>query len=190
MRKRKEKSKVVYSIEVGSCHENISSCLKSENLSGLLHMRIDGALVLALALALSRGTGTGEAIAGLAGLAGPTGDGAPGVAVGAGARLGGGLAGVNRSNGVHSVQVVVEKSSLRERTLKFPQRTHLQRQRLHVPLCWPFAVEPQSLGETVFCHIRSSWTSTEFHCGLESRSSCVSSSGRFTAIASMMMARQ
>jgi hypothetical protein len=20
-------------------------------------------------------------------------------------------------------------------------------------LCWPFAVEPQSLGETVFCHI-------------------------------------
>ena len=125
MRKRKEKSKVVYSIEVGSCHENISSCLKSENLSGLLHMRIDGALVVAkLALA-----GTGEAIAGLAG---HTGDLlALGVAVGAGARLGGGLAGVNRSNGVHSVQVVVEKLSLREHTLKFPQRTHLQRQ-LHV----------------------------------------------------------
>ena len=127
MRKRKEKSKVVYSIEVGSCHENISSCLKSENLSGLLHMRIDGALVLALALALSRGTGTGEAIAG------HTGDLlALGVAVGAGARLGGGLAGVNRSNGVHSVQVVVEELFLREHTLKFPQRTHLQRQRLHV----------------------------------------------------------
>ena len=126
MRKRKEKSKVVYSIEVGSSHENISSCLKSENLSGLLlqMLRIDCALVLALAQALSRGTG--EAIAAL------TGDLLPrGVAVRArGSRLGGGrLGGENRSNGVHSVQVVVENMFLGAHTSKFPQRTHLKRQR-------------------------------------------------------------
>ena len=110
MRKRKEKSKVVYSIEVGSCHENISSCLKSENLSGLLHMRLDCALVLALvlalALALSRGTGGGAIVVGDCG--------PRGVAMGArGSRLEGGrLGGENRSNGVHSVQVVVKNSSL------------------------------------------------------------------------------